>query len=175
VLTARQAETPGTFAAAATRALPRDLAAFTGRQAELALLIGGIDALAANGGVVGIHAIDGMAGIGKTTLAVHAAHQLAGRFPDGQLFLPLHGHTPGQRPVDPSDEKRSGERAQCRRYECRRWSRAGGDCGAYQAKLRSRVRADGQRGRAYDRAVSGNRGRHREGQASAGRARRERP
>ena len=78
VLTARQTQTPGAFAAAATRALPRDLAAFTGRQAELGLLIGGIDALAANGAVVGIHAIDGMAGIGKTTFAVHAAHQLAG-------------------------------------------------------------------------------------------------
>jgi hypothetical protein len=44
-----------------------------------------------------------MAGIGKTTLAVHAAHRLAGRFPDGQIFLPLHAHTPGQRPVDPAD------------------------------------------------------------------------
>ena len=50
-----------------------------------------------------IHAIGGMAGIGKTTLVVHAAHQLAGRFPDGQIFLPLHAHTPGQRPVDPAD------------------------------------------------------------------------
>jgi tetratricopeptide (TPR) repeat protein/transcriptional regulator with XRE-family HTH domain len=103
VLAARQAETPGAFAAAATRALPRDLAAFTGRQAELALLTGRIDELAANGGVVGIHAIDGMAGIGKTTFAVHAAHRLAPTFPDGQIFLPLHGHTPGQRPVDPAD------------------------------------------------------------------------
>ena len=103
VLAARQTETPGAFAAAATRALPRDLAAFTGRQAELALLIGGIDALAANGGVVGIHAIDGMAGIGKTTFAVHAAHRLARAFPDGQFFLPLHAHTAGQRPVDPAD------------------------------------------------------------------------
>ena len=53
--------------------------------------------------MVGIHAIDGMAGIGKTTFAVHAAHQLPGAFPDGQFFLPLHAHTPGQRPVDPAD------------------------------------------------------------------------
>ena len=53
--------------------------------------------------MVGIYAIGGMAGIGKTAFAVHAAHQLAGRFPDGQIFLPLHGHTPGQRPVDPAD------------------------------------------------------------------------
>ena len=44
-----------------------------------------------------------MAGVGKTAFAVHAAHQLASRFPEGQLFLPLHGHTPGQRPVDPVD------------------------------------------------------------------------
>jgi tetratricopeptide (TPR) repeat protein len=34
---------------------------------------------------------------------VHAAHRLAGQFPDGQIFLPLHAHTPGQRPVDPAD------------------------------------------------------------------------
>jgi len=53
--------------------------------------------------VVGIHAIGGMAGVGKTAFAVHAAHRLAGRFPDGQIFLPLHGHTPGQRPVAPED------------------------------------------------------------------------
>ena len=44
-----------------------------------------------------------MAGIGKTAFAVHAAHRLAGSFPDGQFFLPLHAHTPGQRPVDPAD------------------------------------------------------------------------
>ena len=53
--------------------------------------------------MVGIHAIGGMAGVGKTAFAVHAAHRLAGRFPDGQFFLPLHAHTPGQRPVDPAD------------------------------------------------------------------------
>jgi len=103
VLAARQAVVPGAFAAAATRALPRDVAVFTGRQAELAQLLETLAAAAANGGVVGIHAIDGMAGIGKTTFAVHAAHRLAGDFPDGQFFLPLHAHTQGQRPVDPAD------------------------------------------------------------------------
>jgi tetratricopeptide (TPR) repeat protein/transcriptional regulator with XRE-family HTH domain len=86
--------------AAATRTLPRDIASFTGRETELAELAG---AAGTSNGVVGIHAIGGMAGIGKTTFAVHAAHQLAPRFPDGQIFLPLHGHTPGQQPVDPSD------------------------------------------------------------------------
>ena len=87
-------------AAAATRTLPRDLASFTGRQRELEELV---EAAAGAGGVVGIHAIGGMAGVGKTAFAVHAAHRLAGRFPAGQIFLPLHGHTPGQAPVDPAD------------------------------------------------------------------------
>lgn len=65
VLVARRGLEPGAFAPAATQALPRDIAAFTGRQPELALLMG---TLAASGGVVGIHAIDGMAGIGKTIM-----------------------------------------------------------------------------------------------------------
>jgi tetratricopeptide (TPR) repeat protein/transcriptional regulator with XRE-family HTH domain len=103
VLAARAAQGPGAFQAAVTRALPRGMTAFTGRRAELAQLMGTLADVAANGGVVGIHAIDGMAGVGKTTFAVHAAHQLAGAFPDGQFFLPLHAHTPGQRPVDPAD------------------------------------------------------------------------
>jgi tetratricopeptide (TPR) repeat protein/transcriptional regulator with XRE-family HTH domain len=95
----------GAGSAAASRTLPRDIAAFTGRQAELGQLMARwAEAAAADGGgVVSVHAIGGMAGIGKTTLAVHAAHRLAGSFPDGQYFLPLHAHTPGQRPVDPGD------------------------------------------------------------------------
>jgi tetratricopeptide (TPR) repeat protein/transcriptional regulator with XRE-family HTH domain len=103
VLAARHGQQPGASAAAATRALPRDIAAFTGRQAEFAQLTGALAETAAGGGVVGIHAIGGMAGVGKTTFAVHAAHRLAGAFPDGQFFLPLHAHTAGQRPVDPAD------------------------------------------------------------------------
>jgi tetratricopeptide (TPR) repeat protein/transcriptional regulator with XRE-family HTH domain len=86
--------------AAATRTLPRDVSSFTGRQRQLQELA---DWAAGSGGVVGIHAIGGMAGVGKTAFAVHAAHQLAPRFPAGQIFLPLHGHTPGHQPVDPSD------------------------------------------------------------------------
>ncbi len=88
--------------AAATRTLPRDTASFTGRQPELRQLVG-VTAGSSHPGVVAIHAIGGMAGIGKTAFAVHAAHQLAPRFPDGQIFLPLHAHTPGHRPVDPAD------------------------------------------------------------------------
>src|SRR5262249_644844 len=102
VLAARQGAALGAFQAAVTRALPRDNSNFTGRQAELAGLME-VLAAAAGGGAVGICAIDGMAGIGKTTLAVHAAHRLSEAFPDGQFFLPLHAHTVGQRPVDPAD------------------------------------------------------------------------
>ena len=96
-------EVPPPAAAAVTRTLPRDTASFTGRGAELGRLRGQLEGVAAGRGVVGICAIGGMAGIGKTTLAVHAAHKLAERFPDGQLFMPLHAHTAGQRPVDPAD------------------------------------------------------------------------
>jgi tetratricopeptide (TPR) repeat protein/transcriptional regulator with XRE-family HTH domain len=90
----------GFAAAAAMRSLPRDVATFTGRERELERLV---EAAAATGGVVGIHAIGGMAGVGKTAFAVHAAHKLADRFPAGQIFLLLHGHTPGQQPVEPND------------------------------------------------------------------------
>src|SRR5262249_20849700 len=93
---------PAPAGAAAARTLPRDIAAFTGRERELAQLLDRIDGQGA-AAVVGIHAIDGMAGIGKTTFEVHAALRLAGGFPDGQFFLPLHAHTPGQRVVDPAD------------------------------------------------------------------------
>ena len=90
-------------AATATRTLPRDIASFTGRRQELQVLADAAAGAAGSGGVVGIHAIGGMAGVGKTAFAVHAAHRLAPRFPGGQIFLPLHGHTPGQAPVDPAD------------------------------------------------------------------------
>jgi tetratricopeptide (TPR) repeat protein/transcriptional regulator with XRE-family HTH domain len=93
----------GGSAAAATRTLPRDIGSFTGREAELSRLLAALSGAAGDDGLAGIYAIDGMAGVGKTTLAVHVAHRLAGRFPDGQFFVPLHAHTAGQQPVDPAD------------------------------------------------------------------------
>lgn len=84
----------------APRQLPADTPAFTGRSDEIERLV----KLAADAGSRGapevpmVCAIDGMGGIGKTALAVHAAHRLAGEFPDGQLFLDLHGHTQGRPP-----------------------------------------------------------------------------
>jgi DNA-binding SARP family transcriptional activator/tetratricopeptide (TPR) repeat protein len=83
--------------------LPPDTAAFTGRDAQLELITGGRAAGAAGGGVVAIQAINGMPGVGKTTLAVHAAHELAAAFPDRQMFIDLHGHTPGRDPISPAD------------------------------------------------------------------------
>ncbi|MDQ8705758.1 BTAD domain-containing putative transcriptional regulator [Streptomyces sp. LHD-70] len=67
--------------------LPVDIGKFAGRDRELALLVADADA-----GVVTVRAVDGMAGIGKTALAVHAARRLADRYPDGCLFVELHGH-----------------------------------------------------------------------------------
>jgi tetratricopeptide (TPR) repeat protein/DNA-binding XRE family transcriptional regulator len=103
VLAARADGAAGGSAATVTRSLPRDVGSFTGREPELARLLGTLAGVTADGGPPGICVIDGMAGIGKTTLAVHAAHRLAGSFPDGQFFLPLHAHTAGQRPVSPAD------------------------------------------------------------------------
>jgi tetratricopeptide (TPR) repeat protein len=93
---------PAGGTAPAMRTLPRDIGSFIGRELELRALMAAVVAAPA-GGVVGIYTVGGMAGVGKTAFAVHATHQLAARFPDGQIFLPLHGHTPGQAPIAPED------------------------------------------------------------------------
>ena len=74
--------------------LPRDVRSFTGRVNELKRL----EHVAAGGSVV-VTAIDGMAGIGKTALAIHAAYLMLDAFPDGHLYADLRGYTDGQEPA----------------------------------------------------------------------------
>lgn len=79
--------------------LPYDGAAFVGREDALQQVV---DALATRDRtVMPVVAIDGMAGVGKTALAVRAARQLSDQFPEGRLFIDLHGYTPGREPVSP--------------------------------------------------------------------------
>jgi hypothetical protein len=92
---------PQTLAPLVARTLPPDTAAFTGRVPELEQLQAAAAGYNGGPGAIGIAAISGMAGVGKTAFAVHAVHLLAPLFPDGQLFVSLNAHTPGQHPTDP--------------------------------------------------------------------------
>lgn len=74
--------------------LPRDVADFTGREERLAAVLAALDSHR-------VVSVDGMAGVGKTCLAVHVAHRLAAGFPDAQLYVDLHGFTEGRPPLDP--------------------------------------------------------------------------
>jgi tetratricopeptide (TPR) repeat protein/transcriptional regulator with XRE-family HTH domain len=76
------------------RQLPGAVPQFVGRDSELAALSGLLDPAGVAPGALVISAIGGTAGIGKTALAIHWAHQVAGRFPDGQLYVNLRGYAP---------------------------------------------------------------------------------
>ncbi|WP_406073736.1 AfsR/SARP family transcriptional regulator [Micromonospora sp. NBC_01638] len=76
--------------------LPRTVEQLIGRKELVSQLLSETEPGAGTSSAV--HVIDGMAGIGKTTLAVHLARRLADRYPDAQLFIDLRGH--GQEPVD---------------------------------------------------------------------------
>jgi DNA-binding SARP family transcriptional activator len=82
--------------------LPADIPDFTGRAGEVAevcrLLSG--EEQPGNPGAVPVVCVVGSGGLGKTTLAVHAAHRLAAEFPDGQLYASLLGATQPARPAD---------------------------------------------------------------------------
>jgi hypothetical protein len=83
------------------RELPARLRRFTGRDAELAQLrqlLG--DQTAGGAQIVVVH---GLAGVGKSALALEVAWRLEDRFPDGQLYLELHGASAGLTPLDPGD------------------------------------------------------------------------
>ncbi len=88
---------------AAPRQLPAPVRHFAGRENELNVLTGLLDQAGAQApGTVVISAIGGTAGVGKTALAVHWAHQVAGSYPDGQLYMNLRGYDPGQ-PMSPAE------------------------------------------------------------------------
>ncbi|MHA6757818.1 AfsR/SARP family transcriptional regulator [Streptacidiphilus sp. PAMC 29251] len=81
--------------------LPRDVADFTGRSAEVGQLLGALDggAVGGAGGGGAAHrtaVVSGLPGAGKTALAVHCAHQLGEQFPDGRILVRLR--TPADRP-----------------------------------------------------------------------------
>jgi DNA-binding SARP family transcriptional activator len=102
----RTVGTPGRQAPPAApvpRQLPVPVRHFTGRAGELATLTGLLDQAADAGGTVVISAIAGTAGIGKTALAVHWAHGVAARFPDGHLYTNLRGFDPSGQVTDPAD------------------------------------------------------------------------
>ncbi|WP_143116255.1 AfsR/SARP family transcriptional regulator [Lentzea xinjiangensis] len=80
--------------ASAPRQLPAPPKPFTGRAPELAQL---------DRAPTGVVVITGTGGVGKTSLAVHWAHRAADRFPDGQLFVNLHGFGPSGAAVSPGD------------------------------------------------------------------------
>ena len=83
--------------------LPADVPHFVGRAAELRELAGLAEHASAALGGTRIAVVSGTAGVGKTALAVHWAHQAAGAFPDGQIYLNLNGFGPSGEPVTPLD------------------------------------------------------------------------
>ncbi|MFI6261208.1 BTAD domain-containing putative transcriptional regulator [Micromonospora sp. NPDC051006] len=87
---------PERLPAAPVRCLPRAISDFTGRQETLARLVKEIDE-----DHTSVQLIDGMAGSGKTTLAIHLATALVERYPDAHLFIDLHGHSERE-PVSPA-------------------------------------------------------------------------
>jgi tetratricopeptide (TPR) repeat protein len=95
-------ERPVAPASAPPRQLPGDVAAFTGRDGQLADLDRLLAEATREANAVVISAVSGTAGVGKTALAVHWAHRAAKAFPDGQLYLNLRGYDP-ERPVPGAD------------------------------------------------------------------------
>jgi tetratricopeptide (TPR) repeat protein len=90
----------------APQQLPASVAYFAGRSDELAALTDLLGQRVNTGGTVVISAIGGTAGVGKTALAVYWAHQVADRFPDGQLYVNLRGFDPSGQVMAPAEAVR---------------------------------------------------------------------
>jgi tetratricopeptide (TPR) repeat protein len=96
---AARGQPPPEPAAPVPRELPVRLGVFTGRAAELRRL----QRLGEEPDGDRIVAIHGLSGVGKSALAVEAAWRLLDRYPDGQLYLDLHGASAGLAPLEPAD------------------------------------------------------------------------
>ncbi|GAA1617558.1 XRE family transcriptional regulator [Kribbella sancticallisti] len=83
---------------AVPRQLPLAVASFTGRTGDL----GDLRTTLTGGTTPAITVVTGMAGVGKTALAVQAAHAVVDEYPDGQVYLNLHGYGAGD-PLSPLD------------------------------------------------------------------------
>lgn len=95
----------GSASSLVPRQLPADAGFFAGRRAELKALDELLDSADPGDGpgTVVVTAVGGLAGVGKTALAVHWARKVADRFPDGQLYVNLHGFDPRESPVLPEE------------------------------------------------------------------------
>jgi tetratricopeptide (TPR) repeat protein len=99
----RVARARGSEAAVVPAQLPADVYGFAGRVEHLARLDTLLAAVSTEAPTaVVITAVSGTAGVEKTALAVHWAHRVAGRFPDGQLHVNLRGFGPGGQAVEPA-------------------------------------------------------------------------
>jgi DNA-binding SARP family transcriptional activator len=93
---------PGSSSRRTPAQLPADVADFTGRAAPLERLYGLVAGTRQqHNGAVAVAVVAGTPGLGKTTLAIHAAHRLRPDFPDGQLYASLRGGS--EHPVPPED------------------------------------------------------------------------
>lgn len=105
--TTRSAREPRPAAGPVSMAVPRQLPAavlhFVGRTHELQKLSKLLAEDRGAAGVARITAIGGTAGVGKTALALHWAHQAADKFPDGQLYADLRGYHPAVKAADPAE------------------------------------------------------------------------
>lgn len=97
---------PVEYPAARPAQLPADLPAFVGRQAELERIRALLPEDGSPPATLVISAIGGMGGIGKSALAVHWAHEVADRFPDGQLYINLRGFDPTGSVMTPDEAVR---------------------------------------------------------------------
>ncbi|WP_166678826.1 AfsR/SARP family transcriptional regulator [Kribbella voronezhensis] len=97
--TGEAVRTPGTPVPDIPRQLPRDSRVMVGRDDELAAIMAVCSGAGRDPAQPTVVSIDGQAGVGKSALALRAAHLLAGRHPDGQLYVDLRGTTTGLEPV----------------------------------------------------------------------------